>query len=126
MGLFPQRFIDDLKQQADIVVVIQDYVSLKKTGANYKGLCPFHGEKTPSFQVNRDKGFFHCFGCGVGGDVFKFLELHEKVGFQDAVRMLAQKFGVAIPEPAGTRRCRDNRRCLVWPMGESQRRGGHR
>ena len=98
MPLYPQRFIDDLKHQADIVVVIQDYVSLKKTGANYKGLCPFHGEKTPSFQVHRDKGFFHCFGCGVGGDVFKFLELHEKIGFADAVKMLAQRFGVPLPE----------------------------
>ena len=67
---------------------------------DHKGLCPFHSEKTPSFHVNPEKGFFHCFGCGVGGDVFKFLELHEKVGFQDAVRMLAQKFGVALPEPA--------------------------
>ena len=98
MGLFPQRFIDDLKHQADIVVVIQDYVSLKKTGATYKGLCPFHGEKTPSFHVNREKGFFHCFGCGVGGDVFKFLELHEKVGFADAVKQLAQRFGMPLPE----------------------------
>ena len=98
MPLFPQRFVEDLKHQADIVVVIQDYVSLKKTGATYKGLCPFHGEKTPSFHVNRDKGFFHCFGCGVGGDVFKFLELHEKVGFQDAVKQLAQRFGMTIPE----------------------------
>ena len=98
MPLFPQAFIEDLKRQADIVVVIQDYVSLKKTGATYKGLCPFHGERTPSFHVNRDKGFFHCFGCGVGGDVIKFLELHEKVGFTDAVRMLAQRFGVTIPE----------------------------
>ena len=59
MALFPQQFIEDLKHHADIVVVIQDYVSLKKTGATYKGLCPFHGEKTPSFHVNRDKGFFH-------------------------------------------------------------------
>jgi DNA primase len=98
MGLFPQSFIDDLKQQADIVVVIQDYVSLKKLCANYKGLCPFHGEKTPSFQVTRDKGFFHCFGCGVGGDVIKFLELHEKIGFADAVRQLAQRFGMTLPE----------------------------
>lgn len=98
MALFPQQFIEDLKRQADILVVIQDYVSLKKTGATYKGLCPFHGEKTPSFHVNRDKGFFHCFGCGVGGDVFKFLELHEKVGFQDAVKQLAQRFGMALPE----------------------------
>jgi DNA primase len=98
MALFPQQFIDDLKHHADIVVVIQDYVSLKKTGATYKGLCPFHGEKTPSFHVNRDKGFFHCFGCGAGGDVVKFLELHEKLGFQDAVKQLAQRFGVALPE----------------------------
>lgn len=98
MALFPQRFIDDLKHQADIVVVIQDYVSLKKIGATYKGLCPFHGEKTPSFHVNRDKGFFHCFGCGVGGDVVKFLELQEKIGFQDAIKQLAQRFGVALPE----------------------------
>jgi DNA primase len=98
MALFPQQFIDDLKQHADIVVVIQDYVSLKKTGATYKGLCPFHGEKTPSFHVNRDKGFFHCFGCGAGGDVFKFLELRESVSFPDAVRMLAQRFGMTLPE----------------------------
>ena len=98
MALFPQRFVDDLKQHADIVTVIQDYVSLRKTGATYKGLCPFHGEKTPSFHVNRDKGFFHCFGCGVGGDVFKFLELHEKVDFPEAVKQLAQRFGVPLPE----------------------------
>ncbi len=98
MALFPPTFIDDVKHQADIVVVIQDYVSLKKNGANYKGLCPFHGEKTPSFQVNRDKGFFHCFGCGAGGDVIKFLQLHEKLAFHDAVKQLAQRFGITIPE----------------------------
>lgn len=98
MALFPQSFIDDLKHQADIVVVIQDYVSLKKAGSYYKGLCPFHAEKTPSFQVNRERAFFNCFGCGVGGDVFKFLELHEKVAFPDAVKLLAQRFGVPLPE----------------------------
>ena len=98
MPLFPQSFIDDLRLQANLLTVIQEYVPLKRAGRTYKGLCPFHGEKTPSFHVDPEKGFFHCFGCGVGGDVFKFLELHEKVGFQDAVRMLAQKFGVAIPE----------------------------
>ena len=97
-ALFPQQFIDDLRLQANIVQVVQEYVPLKRAGTTYKGLCPFHSEKTPSFHVNPDKGFFHCFGCGVGGDVFKFLELHEKVGFQDAVKMLAQKFGVALPE----------------------------
>ena len=111
MGLFPQQFIDDLRLQANIVQVVQEYVPLKRAGTTYKGLCPFHSEKTPSFHVNPDKGFFHCFGCGVGGDVFKFLELHEKVGFQDAVRMLAQKFGVALPEPkrGQRRRCRPAR-----------------
>jgi DNA primase len=102
MGLFPQQFIDDLRLQANILQVVQEYVPLKRAGTSYKGNCPFHNEKTPSFHVHPDKGFFHCFGCGVGGDVFKFLELHEKVGFQDAVRMLAQKFGVAIPESEGT------------------------
>ena len=99
MGLFPQLFIDDLKAQADIVQVVQDYVPLKKAGTSHKGLCPFHSEKTPSFHVHGDKGFFHCFGCGVGGDVLKFLELQEKLGFQDAVRQLAQRFGVQVPEP---------------------------
>jgi len=102
MGLFPQQFIDDLRLQANILQVVQEYVPLKRAGTSYKGNCPFHNEKTPSFNVHPDKGFFHCFGCGVGGDVFKFVELHEKVGFQDAVRMLAQKFGVAIPEAEGT------------------------
>src|SRR5712691_4694415 len=100
MGLFPQPFIDDLRLQANIVQVVQEYVPLKRAGRTYKGLCPFHSEKTPSFHVDPEKGFFHCFGCSVGGDVFKFLELHEKIGFQDAVRMLAQKFGVSLPEPA--------------------------
>src|SRR6266545_4957572 len=100
MALFPQQFIDDLRLQANIFQVIQEYVPLKRAGRTYKGLCPFHSEKTPSFHVDPEKGFFHCFGCNAGGDVFKFLELHEKLGFQDAVRMLAQKFGVTVPETA--------------------------
>ncbi len=99
MGLFPQSFIDDLKAQVDIVQVVQDHVPLKRAGASYRGLCPFHPEKTPSFHVHGDKGYFHCFGCGVGGDVLKFVELHEKLGFQDAVQQLAQRFGVQVPEP---------------------------
>src|SRR5207247_6697216 len=98
MGLFPQTFIDDLRLQANILQVVQEYVPLKRAGTVHKGLCPFHSEKTPSFQVHPEKGFFHCFGCHVGGDVFKFLELHEKVSFPEAVKLLAQKFGVALPE----------------------------
>ena len=98
MGRFPQGFVEDVKSQADIVQVVQDHVPLKKAGASFKGLCPFHTEKTPSFHVNRDKGFFHCFGCGTGGDVVKFVELQEKLSFPDAVRQLAQRFGIAVPE----------------------------
>ena len=78
--MFPQAFIDDVRSHADIVQVVQEYVTLRKSGATYKGLCPFHSEKTPSFHVNHDKGFFHCFGCSADGDVFKFLELQEKRG----------------------------------------------
>lgn len=98
MGLFPQSFIEDLRMQADIVQVIQDVTPLKRAGAAYKGLCPFHAEKTPSFSVNREKGFFKCFGCGVSGDVFKFLEMHERLPFPEAVRQLAQRFGLVVPE----------------------------
>ena len=103
MGLFPQSFIDDLKSQADIVQVVQSHVPLRRAGVRYVGLCPFHAEKTPSFNVHPDKGFFHCFGCGVGGDVLKFVELQERLGFQDAVRHLAQRVGVRVPEPATDR-----------------------
>jgi DNA primase len=100
---FSRNFLDDLRLHADIVAVIGDVVSLKKAGASWKGLCPFHSEKSPSFHVNREKQFFHCFGCNTGGDVIKFVELHEKVGFPDAVRMLAGRFGVALPETADER-----------------------
>ena len=108
MPRYPQHFIDEVRAAADIVAVVSDYVSLRKAGAAYKGLCPFHGEKTPSFNVNRERGFFHCFGCGVGGDVFKFIEMQEKVGFTDAVRQLAQKFGIPIPEMEVTEEGRES------------------
>jgi DNA primase len=95
---FDQRFIDDLRLQADIVRIVQEYVPLKKAGLKFKGLCPFHAEKTPSFTVDQEKGFFHCFGCRAGGDVFKFVELQERVTFPEAVRLLAEKVGVPLPE----------------------------
>jgi DNA primase len=98
MPKFPPSFIEEVRAAADIVAVVQDYVSLRKAGTSYKGLCPFHNEKSPSFTVNRDKGFFHCFGCNTGGDVFKFIELQEKLGFQDTVKHIAGKFGIPVPE----------------------------
>ncbi len=95
---YPRELIDQIRHASDIVQVVQEYVPLRRAGATYKGLCPFHGERTPSFTVNRDKGFFHCFGCGQGGDVFKFVELQEGVGFQDAVKRVAARFGIVLPE----------------------------
>jgi DNA primase len=92
-------FAERVKQQADIVRVIGEYVRLKKTGANFTGLCPFHQEKTPSFAVHPVKQIYHCFGCGVGGDVFQFVMELEKSTFPEAVRTVAEKCGIPIPRP---------------------------
>jgi len=92
-------FADRVKQQADIVRVVGEYVRLKKSGANFTGLCPFHAEKSPSFAVHPTKQIYHCFGCGVGGDVFKFVMEMEKCAFPDAIRIVAEKCGIAIPRP---------------------------
>jgi DNA primase len=92
-------FKEIVKQQADIVRVVGDYVKLKKAGAqNYSGLCPFHNEKTPSFSVHATHQFYHCFGCGVSGDVFSFVQKIENVTFPEAVRAVAQKLGIALPK----------------------------
>jgi DNA primase len=92
-------FADRVKQQADIVRVVGEYVRLKKSGQNFTGLCPFHGEKTPSFAVHPVKQIFHCFGCGKGGDVFSFVMEMEKCPFPEAVRIVAEKCGIALPRP---------------------------
>ena len=92
-------FADRVKQQADIVRVIGEYVRLKKTGQNFTGLCPFHSEKTPSFAVHPVKQIYHCFGCGVGGDVFQFVMEVDKCPFPEAVRIVAEKSGIAVPKP---------------------------
>jgi DNA primase len=92
-------FADRVKQQADIVRVVGEYVRLKKTGQNFSGLCPFHSEKTPSFAVHPVKQIYHCFGCGVGGDVFKFVMEMEKCSFPDSIRVVAEKCGIAMPAP---------------------------
>lgn len=99
-GRIPEALIDTIRGQADIVELISDYVTLKKSGKNYLGLCPFHNEKTPSFNVNPERQIFHCFGCGKGGNVFTFLMEHEKIHFVEAVRMVAARVNIAIPESA--------------------------
>jgi DNA primase len=95
----PGDFAYEVKQQADIVRIVGEYVKLRKSGAqNYSGLCPFHGEKTPSFSVHAGRQFFHCFGCGVSGDVFSFVQKIENITFPEAVRAVAQKLGIAAPK----------------------------
>jgi len=95
----PGDFAYTVKQQADIVRIIGDYIKLKKAGAqNYSGLCPFHGEKTPSFSVHATRQFYHCFGCGVSGDVFSFIQKIENITFPEAVRLIAQRLEIPIPK----------------------------
>src|SRR5438477_9643019 len=95
----PGDFAYSVKQQADIVRIVGDYVRLKKTGAqNFGGLCPFHKEKTASFSVHATRQFFHCFGCGASGDVFSFVQKIENITFPEAVRAVAQKLGIALPK----------------------------
>jgi len=94
-----EDFKETVKQQADIVRIIGDYIKLKKAGAqNYSGLCPFHGEKTPSFSVHATRQFYHCFGCGLSGDVFSFVQKIENISFPEAVRLVAQKVGIPLPK----------------------------
>ena len=90
--------VDEVRAAADIVRIVGDYVKLRKSGANFVGLCPFHQEKTPSFAVHPVKQIFHCFGCGVGGDVFKFVMLIENLTFPEALRRIAEKVGITLPE----------------------------
>jgi DNA primase len=95
---YPQTFIDDLRRQADIVRVVQDYVTLKKKGANWMACCPFHKEKTPSFSVSPTKEIFYCFGCHKGGSVFNFVMEIERVPFPEAIKIVAEKAGVPLPQ----------------------------
>jgi len=95
---YPQTFVDDLRRQADIVRVVQDYVQLKKKGANWMACCPFHKEKTPSFSVSPTKEIFYCFGCHKGGSVFNFVMEIERVAFPEAIKIVADKVGMPLPK----------------------------
>ncbi|MGC2236503.1 MAG: DNA primase [Pyrinomonadaceae bacterium] len=97
--LYPQHFIDELKNRADLVRIIEPYAPLKKKGANWMGCCPFHQEKTPSFSVNPSKGFYKCFGCGKGGTAFNFVMEIEGLNFPEAIKRIAEISGIPLPEP---------------------------
>ena len=94
----PDSFLQELKDRNNILDVVSGYVNLKRSGRTMSGLCPFHGEKTPSFHVNAEQGYFHCFGCGAGGDVITFIRKIENLDYIDAVKFLAQRAGMELPE----------------------------
>src|SRR2546422_5419459 len=99
---FDNNFAEQVKTSVDIVRVISEYVRLRKVGANYVGLCPFHTENTPSFHVHQSRQFYHCFGCHAGGDVFKFVQSMERITFPESLKLLAEKYGIPMPRSAVT------------------------
>ena len=103
MKRIPEEIIEQIKESTDIVEIIQEKVNLKRTGSNFTGLCPFHSEKTPSFSVSPSKRIYKCFGCGEGGNVFTFLMKTQNLGFEEAVRVLANRAGIEIEEESQER-----------------------
>lgn len=97
MVRYSDELIDEIRSKNDIVDIISQYVILKRSGRNFFGLCPFHKEKSPSFSVSPDKQIFHCFGCGVGGNVFHFVEKIENLSFIETLEMLADRVGINLP-----------------------------
>ncbi len=125
--------VESVRARADLRDIVSDYLPLKKSGSRYRGLCPFHAEKTPSFYVDAEKQLFYCFGCGAGGDVFKFLMLYEKLEFPEALRALADRYGIAIPvasrgPESGERQkvLAANRRALDYFREQLRQPGGER
>src|SRR5512145_1703066 len=97
-GLIADETIERIRERVDIVELISSYLPLKRSGGNYQGLCPFHGEKSPSFNVNPARQIFHCFGCGVGGNSVSFVMKMEGISFPEAVKLLARRVGVVIED----------------------------
>ena len=95
---YSDEILNEVRENSDIVEVISQYVHLNRSGRNYFGLCPFHNEKSPSFSVSPDKQIFHCFGCGVGGNVFTFISKIEGIGFKEAIENLADRAGIVLPK----------------------------
>jgi DNA primase len=118
--MIPDDKVQEVRERAAILDVVADYVSLRKSGANYLGLCPFHGEKTPSFNVNPGREIFHCFGCGVGGNVFSFIMKMEGLAFPEAVKFLAKRVGVAIEDrpPSASEKKRLDERDSLYRITE--------
>ncbi len=119
-AFFSEDKVSEIRDRASIAEVVSDYVTLKKTGKNHKGLCPFHSEKTPSFMVNEEKQIFHCFGCGTGGDVFTFLMKAGHFSFPQAVEELARRYGIPLPrrEPSPMQKKEMAKRELLFQINQ--------
>ena len=115
-GQIPQSFIDDLLARVDVVEVIDQRVTLKKSGSNYSACCPFHNEKTPSFTVSQTKQFYHCFGCSANGNAIGFLMEYENMHFVDAIETLAESVGMQVPRDAQADKARDDTKPLYTLM----------
>ena len=102
---YPEEVVEEVRMKNDIVDVISGYVKLQKKGSNYFGLCPFHNEKSPSFSVSPSKQMYYCFGCGAGGNVITFVMEYENYSFMEALQMLADRAGVALPKQKRPRIC---------------------
>jgi DNA primase len=123
VGRIPDSVVDEIRERVDIVDLISRYLTLKPAGRNHKGLCPFHSEKTPSFNVSRDRQIFHCFGCGVGGNVFGFLMRHDNLAFPEAVRALGRECGVEIAEEERSERDQSQRLAKANQVAQRLYRG---
>ena len=106
---YPDDVIEEVRARNDIVDVISQYVTLKKKGANYFGLCPFHNEKSPSFSVSPGKQMYYCFGCGAGGNVITFIMEYENYSFGEALKYLADRAGITLPEAEDSKEARAQR-----------------
>src|SRR3989344_8835095 len=111
--------IDEIKSKLSITDVIQDFVQLKKSGTNYKGLCPFHGEKTPSLMVSPGKQIWHCFGCGLGGDIFEFIKQIENVEFAESLKILADRAGVELKKPTVQQIQTDKKKDVLYEINSA-------
>ncbi|MCK4248562.1 MAG: DNA primase, partial [Candidatus Omnitrophica bacterium] len=119
MPFFSPDFLERLQSEADIVHIISSYIPLKPSGSNFKALCPFHNEKTPSFTVSPEKQIYHCFGCSAGGGVIGFVRDFERVDFPEAVRILANKTGMPLPEVKDNKKQQVSRYKVLYDINEA-------
>lgn len=121
-GQIPQSFLDELRERVPLVEVVSSRIKLKKAGTSYKACCPFHNENTPSFNVNAQKNFYHCFGCGASGDAISFLREHDNLSFVDAIEELAKIAGLEVPRDERVKQMYDETRIYYEALAETDRR----